>query len=361
MKLLSVRVESWLEKTLPRIRRSSLLSFVLALCFFAVAVAIQLALHDIHPDGLPFITFFPAILLATLFGGGLAGAFVLILSLSASWYFLLPHFASREQTTETVTAVGLFALFGLMIVLITHLLNITVERLVNERRRAEDYLHTSALAEQQLQQLNHELRHRNKNTFAIISSLIGQSARHAQDVQMLVDELRGRLSAMGAAQDLVLSTRMRVADLNELISQIIRPIVPPGDKRVSVSGPRFHLPTELATPIALVLHELATNCLKYGAWSNAKGRVDINWDLETPVEDTHIVLRWRERGGPPVSKPMRSGLGSVLIEKGVPGAEIERTFAASGLVCTISVKVENVNTARTGVRSSTERISPIDA
>jgi two-component system, chemotaxis family, CheB/CheR fusion protein len=120
---------------------------------------------------------------------------------------------------------------------------------------------------------------------------------------------------------------------------------------VTMNGEPVNLPADLATPFALVLHELATNAVKYGALSRPTGSVQLSWTL---VSRNHLpVLRvvWRETGGPPAERPKETGFGSILIENAVPRATVSRVFRPEGFLCTIEINLaeetENENGADT--------------
>ncbi|MBS0641957.1 MAG: sensor histidine kinase, partial [Proteobacteria bacterium] len=86
----------------------------------------------------------------------------------------------------------------------------------------------------------------------------------------------------------------------------------------------------------LVLHELATNAAKYGAFSTATGSVRLNWTI-VPGPPRQLRLVWQEQGGPPVTPPTRRGFGGTLIENSLAGAVVRREFLPDGLVCTIEL------------------------
>lgn len=111
---------------------------------------------------------------------------------------------------------------------------------------------------------------------------------------------------------------------------------PPGAGRYSASGPKVDLTTDATTPLALILHELATNALKYGAWSNDVGRVELAWKSAAANGDARMIeFVWRETEGPEVAAPNRSGFGSILIDKTFPGAKVERSLEPGGATCRI--------------------------
>ncbi len=330
----------FVERVLPRIRRNRVYAFAVALLIFAAALAARFVLDPWVDQSLPFITFFVAVLLATLVGGLLPGLVTLGLSFFASWYFFLPPRHSLATDSDTVVALGVFVAQGALLTFVAHVLNRVVERLTFERERSEQLLERSARAETMLEDINEELRHRIKNIFAVISTLLSQSARYIPHSKDLAASVTGRLAAMGGAQDLLAGNLLRGADLAALIEQTLAPLRPAGSARYAVSGPRVFLGATATTPLALILHELATNAIKYGAWSNDAGAVSLSWRA-TPADDgaTAIELEWRESGGPPVSSPPHAGFGTVLVERALPGAVVSRSFTDGGATCRIVFSV----------------------
>lgn len=349
MKTVPARLERWLE-VLPKIRKQTGLAYAAAIGIFAISLGARLALTGVLPPGLPYFTFFIAVLLATLVGGLGPGLLTLAFSVGAAWHLLLPT-RTPDQFQEAIVASLLFAFIGAMIIAVTHLLNRTVERFLKLQDRAETQLYLTAMAEQRLKNLNDELKHRNKNTFALIAALVAQGSRRETDIERFAEALRSRLMAMGTAQDLILSSHFQGTDLKTLVSKTLEPIVPPGPKRLETEGPEFFLPTEIATPLALVIHELGTNGLKYGAWANDTGRISVRWKLDHDTDpETNLILTWAEAGGPKVNRPDRTGFGTLLIERTLPDASVERAFAAGGFTCTITLRIRNLNTLRNGIR-----------
>ena len=97
------------------------------------------------------------------------------------------------------------------------------------------------------------------------------------------------------------------------------------------------LPSDLATPFALVFHELGTNAAKHGAFSRRAGTVDLSWKMGTRAGQPLLTVTWRERGGPKAAVPKTKGFGSELIERAIPDAKVRREFARDGVTCTIEV------------------------
>ena len=340
-------VDNLVERTFPKIRRNPLLAYPIAIIIFLAAATLRAALSHWLPLNLPFLTFFIATLLATLVAGTGPGLLVVAASLLHAWYFF---FSSSAHQSETMSFIGLgmFALLASLIVAVVHLLNRKVEGLLDERARNEAMLQDSALGELQLEQLNIELRHRLKNTFAVIGGLISQSARYSPDVASFANALSGRLAAMGTAMDLVATRNFTGASLTELVADTLKPLVPPGSSRIEINGPETMVPGDVASALGLTLHELGTNAIKYGAWTNDRGSVSVTWQIEKLDEDeVRFELDWQERGGPVVTAPERRGLGTTLIDSGFPTATFERSFTPDGVHCRIAAVLKQTTTRRT--------------
>jgi two-component system, chemotaxis family, CheB/CheR fusion protein len=108
-------------------------------------------------------------------------------------------------------------------------------------------------------------------------------------------------------------------------------------KRIRIEGEPVILPADVATPLDLILHELATNAGKYGALSRKKGTVSVTWPLKPGNRQLLLRVVWEEQGGPAVKKPAASGFGSTLIRNGLPTANVQHTFGRNGVVCKIEL------------------------
>lgn len=184
--------------------------------------------------------------------------------------------------------------------------------------------------------MTRELLHRVKNSVAVIQSLVRLTAPRARSLDEFVASLSGRLSAMAAAHDLLSEMHWRGADLGELLAKQLAHYLGGQEKRLRMSGPKVRLPQQFAVPLALALHELGTNAAKHGSLSSPTGQVDVTWTYVRGPRDKLSIL-WRESGGPPVEPPSSTGFGSTLIERGLPGARVDRRYEPEGLVCTIEL------------------------
>jgi two-component system CheB/CheR fusion protein len=127
------------------------------------------------------------------------------------------------------------------------------------------------------------------------------------------------------------------ADIETLVRDQLCSHVEMDSERLIVKGDPINLPPDIAVPFGLMLHELATNAVKYGAWSSPAGRVELAWARSGPSGKPVLTTVWRELGGPPVQKPQRSGFGSRLIERGLPKSKVRLEFRPEGLVCTAEI------------------------
>ena len=192
---------------------------------------------------------------------------------------------------------------------------------IEQRRRAEE----------SKELLLHELKHRVKNTLATIQALAMQTFRQAPKAE--VDAFTSRLFAMAEAHDLLTQRDWEKVAVEQLVRRAVSPFAGQVDERFDISGPDVELAAEKALPLAMVLHELATNAVKYGALCNLSGTVEIRWTLPKEGTGRLLELNWNERGGPKVSPPARKGFGSRMIERALReencGAEFD--FHSDGL------------------------------
>ena len=193
--------------------------------------------------------------------------------------------------------------------------------------------------EKRQQVLTHELAHRVKNAFAVLQSIARRTLSSSPNPAAFSDAFTGRLRSMAAAHDTLTADNWEAAELGALARTQLASYGSGDDPRVQISGPGVHLPPELAVPIGLALHELATNASKYGALSAPHGTVEITWSVQEREEGSkHLFLTWQERNGPPITaEPTHRGFGSMLIENNLPQAKVCRRFEVTGLICTIEL------------------------
>ncbi|GAA4751471.1 hypothetical protein GCM10023264_17740 [Sphingomonas daechungensis] len=202
-------------------------------------------------------------------------------------------------------------------------------------------------AEEHQQLLIHELNHRVKNTLSIVQALAMQSFNDRADPAVARQTFDARLNALSAAHNLLTTKNWERAGLLETIRTSVAATAGANLSRVSIQGPDILIAPQTAVSLAMAIHELCTNAIKYGALSNEDGRVAVRWSA-SPGDDGTIglILEWEETGGPPVVVPSRRGFGTRLIERGLSAelrSEVELDFRPSGLKCTIVAKLPAVS------------------
>jgi two-component system CheB/CheR fusion protein len=191
--------------------------------------------------------------------------------------------------------------------------------------------------EERQNMLLRELSHRVKNTLTVVQAIAHQTLHTSPSPKDFVERFDGRLAALASVHDRLVQSEWQGADLAALARDHVAPYVSDRPDRIRLEGEPVALPADIATPFALVLHELATNAAKHGSLSVPDGRIELQWHIVAGNDERVLKLAWREQNGPPVTPPARSGLGSALIERTIPHATVQREFRADGLVCTIEV------------------------
>ena len=188
--------------------------------------------------------------------------------------------------------------------------------------------------EQRDRLLQQELGHRLKNTMTLVVGLTNQTFRTANDMEGARTALLARIHALGAAHDHILLGGGAAAAMADVARSALA-FGDFGEDRVRLSGPELRLGPHSALHLSLVLHELATNAVKYGALSRDAGCVSIGWF----VEGDRAALDWQEIGGPPVRPPAGKGFGTRLVRTGLTGGEesvAELDFRPEGFFCRLA-------------------------
>lgn len=189
--------------------------------------------------------------------------------------------------------------------------------------------------------LINELNHRVKNTLAIVQGLAAQSFRGVDTTGAARATFDARLKTLATAHDLLTDRNWEPTLLGETVRMAIAAAAGADAARAEISGPEVLLAPQNAVALAMAVHELSTNAIKYGALSNDRGQVRVTWEQTAAANDgISLVIEWQEQGGPPVTPPVRKGFGTRLIERGLTaemGGDAEIDFHADGLRCRISI------------------------
>ena len=265
-----------------------------------------------HYEGAPFITLYPAVVAATLFGGFAAGLFAAALDGVAQWLWFIPvaHWlAIATYVADALICVALIDFinrsFDLMLVLLQR------EKRESSRQRM----------------LGHELHHRIQNLFAVIQGVIrlSMAGSGSVDKSEYRERLLDRIQAMGTTNRVITNSGGDVM-LHDLVASEIGPF----DGRVKVIGrTSVILDVQMAQNLALILHELVANALKYGALSVPQGHVELRLHWRRP----ELFLQWKESGGPSPQPSINGGFGSRLLYSFARriGHDIEVHYEPTGL------------------------------
>jgi two-component sensor histidine kinase len=191
-------------------------------------------------------------------------------------------------------------------------------------------------AEEQLAMVASELRHRVKNSFTVVQALARQTFAEGSDPAAALDTFLGRLQALSLANELVLDTEAGTADLKDIVAKIAAPYRKGRPHSIEADGPSIELTGPAVTAVSMILHELCTNALKYGALSEPGGHVLSSW---TASGEGGFTLEWSEMGGPGVIGPEREGFGTRLLRRMVAdtlSGSIDFEYRPAGLYCRIS-------------------------
>jgi PAS domain S-box-containing protein len=201
-----------------------------------------------------------------------------------------------------------------------------IARDITERKRSETRI--SVLAR--------EAEHRAKNVLATVQAIV-----HLTEAKTVADyrnAIEGRVQALANVHSLFVKSHWSGAELHDLITKELMPYRKGDGTRVAIEGPALAFEPSAAQTIAVVVHELTTNAVKYGALSVIKGRIVVSWTLKN---DERLVLRWIETGGPAVSPPTHKGFGTRVMASMINQAkgEIGFDWSPEGLSCEISLPI----------------------
>lgn len=187
-----------------------------------------------------------------------------------------------------------------------------------------------------------ELNHRVKNILSTVQSIVWQALRTASDPHVIRESIESRLSALSRSHDLLTRENWESAGLLDVVHDALAPfgVADGRADRIAITGNNVRFPPKAALALGIAFNELATNAVKYGAFSNEAGSILIGWAIEPAAEGNRLLLHWSEKGGPPVTPPSRKGFGSRVLERGL-GHELPGTvrldYRPDGLVCTMNL------------------------
>jgi len=179
-----------------------------------------------------------------------------------------------------------------------------------------------------------ELHHRVKNTLANVRAMMGATAKSSGSVDDFVRDFSARIVSLADTHSMLTDDYWQMASLHKLLESELRHYDTTDKSRVVLEGPNVALVADIAIPIGMAFHELASNSSKYGALSRPTGRLEVRWSVSNSEGERMLNLDWLEKGGPKVEQPRRRGFGTTLLEKVVAvqcQAKVELNYHPDGL------------------------------
>ncbi|WP_457102658.1 sensor histidine kinase [Mesorhizobium sp. USDA 4775] len=179
-----------------------------------------------------------------------------------------------------------------------------------------------------------ELHHRVKNTLANVRAMMGATAKSSGSVDDFVRDFSARIVSLADTHSMLTDDYWQMASLHKLLESDLRHYDTTDKSRVVLEGPNVALVADIAIPIGMAFHELASNSSKYGALSRPTGRLEVRWSVSNSEGERMLNLDWLEKGGPKVEQPRRRGFGTTLLEKVVAvqcQAKVELNYHPDGL------------------------------
>jgi len=201
--------------------------------------------------------------------------------------------------------------------------------------------------EKRVQLLMGELNHRAKNLLALVQAIVWQTVDGGTPLQF-AEQLSERLRALAASNDLLVKSAWQHVDLRELIVTQLDPFLGTSSERIQISGPEVKLKSGAVQVLGMAFHELATNAVKYGALSNARGNLSIDWTFRDAPDGARFEITWKETGGPVIKQPDKPGFGSSVIVDAIQhalDAEVVLSFPPDGVMWRAVVPLERISEA----------------
>ncbi len=304
-----------LQRALPR--TGSAAAYITAAGVVAVATLIKFPLDDLTGEALPpFITYYPAVVLAALCGGLRVGFVTAAATLLLAWFLWLSQLDSVAIIgAHTTLTLVIYGVGSAMLVWVVGLARLTLDEVAaNEADRAVRA---------------RESVHRIKNLIAVVQALTAKVARETHTAEQFRHVLSQRLEALGTAQNVLIREDWGDVQLKEVVSGALAPFLPNPGLRLE-AGPEIVVPARYVNGLCLALYELCTNAMKYGALANGEGPVTLSWGCE----NSHCVLEWREARHGDASIE-NSGFGSMLIKQALsrdPRTRVDYEFSPREVV-----------------------------
>ncbi|MEN3296263.1 MAG: hypothetical protein V7642_5516 [Burkholderiales bacterium] len=301
-------------------RPSPVFGIGFAVCCLALATAARWSLSLIRPDVF-FTPYFPAVFFATAFGGFRIGIATALLGGALG---VNVQFTEAPVDFARLTLLVIYLIVcSLTIWGVEHYRTIASHQREISRRLIQEEAYRKLIVD--------ELQHRLKNKISTVHAVLHQVLHDQPEVWASIDR---RIRALSATDDLIARVDGGGCDIKDLLLSELGPY---GHVRFSLNGDPLFLPAKLAVSLALIFHELATNAGKYGAFSSARGLLQVTWS----VSDDRLSIAWDETEGPPVETIGKAGFGTRLLKSALKpfDGKTEIAFLNTGVHCTMRCRI----------------------
>jgi two-component sensor histidine kinase len=301
-------------------RTSPLFSLGFAVSCLAVSTAARWCLSLIRPD-VYFTPYFPAVFFATAFGGYRIGIVTAILGGVSG---IVLNFGNAPTDFARLVLLVIYVIVcSLTIWGVEHYRSVAAKQREIAKRLIREEAYRKLIVD--------ELQHRLKNKLSTIHAVLHQVLQDQPHIWAGIDR---RMRALSATDDLIAKLDGRGCDIKDLLLSELGPY---GHVRFTLNGDRLFLPAKLAVSLALIFHELATNAGKYGAFSAARGLLQVSWS----VTDNRLNISWDETEGPSVGPIGEAGFGSKLLKSALKpfDGKTEITYLKTGVHCTMQCQI----------------------
>ena len=274
----------------------------------------------IRPD-VYFTPYFPAVFFATAFGGYRIGIATAILG---GVFGISLNFGDAPTDFARLALLVIFLIVcSLTIWGVEHYRSVASKQREISKRLIREEAYRKLVVD--------ELQHRLKNKLSTIHAVLHQILQDQPQIWASIDR---RMRALSATDDLIAKVDGRGCDIKDLLLSELGPY---GHVRFNLNGERLFLPAKLAVSLALIFHELATNAGKYGAFSSARGLLQVSWS----VTDGRLNIAWDETEGPSVGAIGEAGFGSKLLKSALKpfDGKTEITYLKTGVHCTMQCRI----------------------
>ena len=299
---------------------SPLFSIGFAAACLALSTAARWCLSLIRPDVF-FTPYFPAVFFATAFGGYRVG---ILTAVAAGMLGIGVNFSDVPADSARFALLMIFwAVCGLTIWGVEHYRRIASQQRGIAKRLTQEEEYRKLVVD--------ELQHRLKNKLSTVHAVLHQVLQDQPQVWASIDQ---RIRALSKTDDLIARVDDTGCDIKDLL---ISELGPYGHVRFTLNGNPLFLPSKLAVSLALMFHELATNAGKYGAFSSARGLLQVSWT----VTDDRLNIVWDETEGPPVGATGEPGFGTKLLKSALRpfDGKTEIAFLKTGVHCTMQCRL----------------------